>query len=59
MLKYHTLQLLSGRVSAFYAKGPRFNPGLGIHFVCLLSHAAELTLQYFISAVCDALTNWC
>ena len=27
-------------VSAFYAKGPRFNPGLGIPFMCILPHAA-------------------
>ena len=47
---------ISGRIPAFYAKGPMFNPGLGILFTCVLPHAAVAAL---LSAVYDAPINWC
>ena len=46
--RYVIPQQVSGRVSAFYAKGPRFNRGPGILFVCLLSHASNCSIYYLL-----------
>ena len=37
---YHMPQKLSGRESAFSARGPGFNPEPGVHFIQRLSSAA-------------------